>query len=360
MTPGNNYFYSHIQKTGVSDMKKTMKNTLGIALVSVAALALLGCNEKNEKKESKQEVKIYSIIHEEETEALCKLFTEKTGIPATFLRASTGELVNRVITEKNDPQADILLGGASSYHIQAAKEGALESYVSPNAKNIPQYALSPDGTWTGFCVLALGIGINEKRFEEKFPGTPLPQTWEDLLNPAFKGEIVMTNPAASSTGYLFVQNQLQRLGETEGWNYLLKLADNVGQFPDSGSAPAKLLGTGEYALGISYLHAITKYNAQGFNVKAVAPPQSVGDVDCISIMKNSKNLEAAKKFVDFMLSPEAQSLMSSITFSTPVNPEAESPKGGIAISDVDLIDYDVQKASDQKTQVLEKWTQSVK
>lgn len=327
-----------------------------IAILSIlVSLAFVGCT-----KNQSQELRVYSIIHDEETEALTKLFTEKTGIPVSYLRATTGELVNRVITEKNDPQADILLGGASSYHIQADNEGALESYASPLAKDLPSYAVAKDNTWTGFCVLTLGIGVNAKRFAEKFPGIPLPKTWTDLANPIFKGEVVLNNPSASSTGYLFVQNQLQRLGEEKGWEYLHALTKNVGQFPDSGSAPAKLLGTGEYTLGVSYLHALAKYNAQGFDVKPIAPPQSVGDVDCISIMKNTKNLAAAKKFVDFMLSVEAQELMSNYTFTTPVNPKARSVKGSIAIADINLIDYDVQKASAEKTAVLDRWVKEIK
>lgn len=332
-----------------------MKKLLFAAATLAASLTFFGC-EKNQSLE----LRVYSIIHDEETEALTKLFTDKTGIPVSYLRATTGELVNRVITEKNDPQADILLGGASSYHIQADKEGALESYASPLAKNLPSYAVASDNTWTGFCVLTLGIGVNSKRFAEKFPGTPLPKTWEDLLNPIFKGEIVLNNPAASSTGYIFVQNQLQRLGDEKGWEYLLALTKNVGQFPDSGSAPAKLLGTGEYALGVSYLHALAKYNAQGFSVKPIAPPQSAGDVDCVSIMKNTKNLSAAKKFVDFILSVEAQELMSEFTFTAPVNPEAKAVSGSIAISDIELIDYDVQKASSEKAVVLDRWVKEVK
>ncbi|MCQ2602135.1 MAG: extracellular solute-binding protein, partial [Treponema sp.] len=127
-----------------------------------------------------------------------------------------------------------------------------------------------------------------------------------------------------------------------------------------GSAPAKLLGTGEYAVGVSYLHAVAKYGADGFDVATVAPPQTVGDVDCIAIMKNAKNMEAAKKFVDFMLSVEAQELMSSIDFTIPVNPEAKGAKGSIPVSELDLIEYDVAKAAQQKEEVLSKWSQNVK
>ncbi len=337
-------------------MKKIV--SLSALLFAFALVSFSGCSRANNAKT--QELKIYSIIHDEETKALTDLFTQKTGIPVSYLRATTGELVNRVIAEKDNPQADILLGGASSYHIQANSAGALESYKSKLAENIPSYAKSEDGAWTGFCVLTLGIGVNQKRFEEKFPGKSVPKTWDDLTDPAFKGEIVMTNPVASSTAYLFVQNQLQRLGPQEGWKYLENLAKNVGQFPDSGSAPAKLIGTGEYALGISYLHAITKYKSQGFGVSMVAPPKSVGDVDCIAILKNTKNLSAAKKFVDFMLSTEAQELMSSIDFTLPVNPDAKATGGSVSISDVDLIDYDVKKAAAEKESVLAQWAKSIR
>lgn len=336
-----------------SFFKKSSK-FICIILILLNSIFLFSCSKKT------NELHVYSIIHDEETKALTDLFTQKTGIPVVYLRASTGELVNRVISEKENPKADILLGGASSYHIQADKEGALEEYNSPLAKNLPSYAVSTNYTWTGFCVLSLGIGINKGRFEQKFSDIEIPKTWDDLLNPAFKGEIVLTNPLASSTAYLFVQNQLQRLGWEEGWNYLFSLASLVGQFPDSGSAPAKLLGTGEYAIGVSYIHAIAKYKSDGFDLQVIVPPKTAGDVDCVSILKNTKHLDEAKKFVDFILSKEAQELMSSIDFTVPVNPEAVGAEGCVPINQLDLINYDVDKASEQKDEVLSIWTSNVK
>ncbi|MCR5286303.1 MAG: ABC transporter substrate-binding protein [Treponema sp.] len=335
-------------------MKKSIFTLFTLSLI----FSFAGCSKKNQAVN--QSLNIYSIIHEEETEALTKLFSEKTGIQVKYLRASTGELVNRVLTEKDNPNADLLLGGASSYHIQLDKNDALLAYKSPFAKNLPEYAKSSDDTWTGFCVLSLGIGVNTQRYKEKFPDLPLPSSWDDLTNPLYKGEIVITNPLSSSTAYLFVQNQLQRLGWDKGWEYLEKLAPLVGQFPDSGSAPAKLIGSGEYSLGVSYIHAINKYRSEGFNVIAIAPSQSAGDVDCISIMKNTKNVNAAKKFVDFMLSVEAQELMSSLDFTVPVNPEAKGIEGSVPLSELDLIAYDVNKASEEKDKVLDLWSKTVK
>ncbi|MCQ2249385.1 MAG: ABC transporter substrate-binding protein [Treponema sp.] len=325
-----------------------------IFLVGVACILFGGCSGKKDST-----LKVYSIIHESETEVICDLFTKKTGIQVQYLRASTGELVNRLISEKDNPQADVLFGGATSYHLLARDAGALEPYVSPEAAGYPDYALSADGSYTGFCVLTLGIGYNTGRFAEKFPDVEVPRTWDDLLNERFKGEIVLTNPQASSTAYLFVQNQLQRLGMDGGWDYLSALAPLVGQFPDSGSAPAKLLGTGEYSIGVSYLHMMAKYKDQGFDVDYVAPPRSVGDVDCIAITRNAAHMEEAKKFVDFILSAEAQEVLSGLNYTIPANPRAKLKEGSITLDQIDLIDYDSKAAADQKSQVLARWAEVV-
>ncbi len=336
-------------------MKKLFAAICTVSFILLSA-CLTGCHKQNEENE----LNVYSIIHDEETKALCDLFSQQTGIKVNYLRASTGELVNRVISEKNAPQADILLGGATNYHIQAAQAGALESYASPVAENFPSYAKSADNTWTGFCVLTLGIGINKTRFEQKFPNQKVPETWDDLANPIYKNEIVMTNPLASSTAYLFVQNQLQRLGWDKGWDYLIALSQLVGQFPDSGSAPPKLLGTGEYSIGVAYLHALAKYKAQGFNIELIAPPKTVGDVDCISIMKNAQHPNAAKKFVDFILDTPAQGIMAEMTYTIPVNKNARVMPGSVSLEKIDLIDYDANKASAEKDEVIKKWSAEVK
>ncbi|MDR0998679.1 MAG: ABC transporter substrate-binding protein [Treponema sp.] len=303
------------------------------------------------------ELLIYSVINENATQALAELFTRQTGIKVDSFRAATGELVNRVIAEKNAAQADVFLGGAESQHIAMA--GALDSYTS-GVSGIPGYTRAEDGTWTGFCVLTLGIGINEQRFKEKFPGKAYPQTWDDLNDPAFKGELVFNDPSASSTGYLFLQSQLQRLGESQGWAYLKGLASLAGQFPPSGSAPPRLIGTGEYSICVAYVHAMQTYVAQGHPVRIIVPPKTVGEIDAVSIIKGGPNRLNARKFVDFMLSREAQELFLSFSPAIPVNPEARQPEGSVSIDKLDLLDYDSELAGSQRDAALARWQQEVK
>ncbi len=305
------------------------------------------------------EVRVYAVINEDDVRLLADLFTQETGITVNYLRGATGELVTRVIAEAGAPQADVLLGGPSSQHIAIAETGALASYHSPLAADLPDYATDPDGHWTGFYLTALGIGVNEARFRERFGDLPFPVTWDDLLNPDFDGEIVLTDPAASSTAYLFVQAQLQRLGWDAGWAYLETLAPLVGQFPASGGAPPQLVGTGEYAIGVAYVHALARYRADGFPVSTIVPPATAGEVGAVAIIRGGPNPENAQRFVDFVLSARAQEAFSAQSLTTPLNPEVALPDGANSFAEFDLIDYDAELAGSQRDEVLERWQQVV-
>ena len=298
---------------------------------------------------------VYAVINQDDAELLTGMFREETGVDVRFLRGSTGELVARVIAERDAPQADILLGGASSLHIAIAESGALAHYRSPAAEALPPHARDAEGAWTGFYLTVLGIGVNQERYEHLYGDRPLPSSWEDLLDPAFDGEIVLTDPVASSTAYLFVQGQLQRLGWEAGWQYLERLAPLVGQFPSSGGAPPQLVGTGEYALGVAFVHALSRYRAQGFPVTLVVPPATVGEVGAVSVIAGGPNPGNARRFVDFVLSAAAQQAFVDQSLTTPLNPEVSVPEAAVPFTAIDLIDYDPELAGEQRDEVLLRW-----
>lgn len=305
------------------------------------------------------EVRVYAVINEDDVRLLAEMFEAETGIRVNYLRASTGELVSRVIAEAGSPQADVLLGGPSAQHIAIAETGALASYFPEAAAGLPDYAVSEGGYWAGFYLTALGIGVNVQRFERLFPSTPLPATWDDLVNPVFNGEIVMTDPVSSSTAYLFVQAQLQRLGWDAGWEYLQQLAPLVGQFPSSGGAPPQLVGTGEYAIGVAYVHALARYRHDGFPVSTIVPPATAGEVGAIAVIEGGPNPDNARRFVEFVLSARAQEAFSAQSFTTPLNPDATLPEGANTYEEFDLIDYNAELAGEQRDEVLLKWQQVV-
>lgn len=308
----------------------------------------------------RQRLLIYAIVQQQDVQALAEAFQRETGIQVDFIRGSGGEIVSRTIAEQGAPRADIVLGGASNLHISMANEGVLAAYDSPNAGYLPENAKDPDGMWHGFYLTALGIGVNEQAYQRAFRGKPLPSTWEDLLDPAFRGEIVITDPIASSTAYLFVQTQLQRLGWDAGWEYLENLAPLVGQFPTSGSAPPRMVGTGEYILGVAFVHSLSRTAEQGFPVRMIVPPGTGGEVGAVSIIKNGPNPESAKAFVDFMLSAKAQQVYTDISLTTPLHPDVVLPEAAVSRDQIEMIDYDAALAGAQREETLTHWTRIVR
>lgn len=302
---------------------------------------------------------IYAIINEQDALALSEQFEELTGLAPTVLRGSTGEIIARVIAERDNPQADIVLGGPSTLHITLKDEGVTEPHVLPENVNLPAGSFDPEGYWTGWHTTALGLGINTQRFERLFGDRELPATWEDLLDPAFAGEIVVTDPVASSTAYLFVQVQLQRLGQEAGWDYLEQLVPQVGQFPSSGSAPAQLVSSGEYTIGVSYIHALARNVAEGLPLAVVVPPGTGGEIGSISVVRGGPNQEAAHRFVDFILSAPAQQLFTDRSLTAPLHPDVQLPEGVLSAADIAMIDFDADLAADQRDEVLNRWSELV-
>ena len=298
---------------------------------------------------------VYSIIQEQDAAAITSAFTAATGIPVQTIRASGGEIVARVIAEASSPRADIVLGGASNLHIAMTNAGVLAAYLSDAAPYLDPGQRDADGYWTGFYLTALGIGINEERFRRQYGDKPLPETWEDLLDPDYAGEIVMTDPIASSTAYLFLQTQLQRLGWDDGWAYLEALAPNVGQFPTSGSAPPRMVGTGEYILGVAFVHSLSTTIVQGFPVTLVVPPGTGGEAGSVSIIAGGPNPDLARQFVDFVMGVDAQQAFTDISLTTPLNPDVVLPAAAIARASIEMIDFDPELAGSQREETLRRW-----
>jgi iron(III) transport system substrate-binding protein len=120
------------------------------------------------------------------------------------------------------------------------------------------------------------------------------------------------------------------------------------------------VGRGEYTIGVAYVHALQLYTAQGFPVKIVIPPRTAGEVDAVSIIKNGPNTQSktAQKFIDFMLSKEAQELFISLSNTIPVNPAATAGNA-VSVDKIDLINYDSEAAGSQRDAVLLKWEKEV-
>ncbi|MFT5875032.1 MAG: iron(III) transport system substrate-binding protein [Clostridium sp.] len=301
---------------------------------------------------------VYVVFHEEEGKRLLELFEEKTGCDTSYLSLPTGEALTRTIFEKDAPKADIFLGGPADVHEALKDKGVSEKYVSKTAKDIPDQYKDKDGFWTGMYVGPLAIGLNTDLWDKEFAskGLKKPETYEDLINPAFKGEIVMPDPATSGTAYTFISTLVQSMGEDKAFEYFQKLKNNVAQFTSSGFAPVQKVGSGEYLMCVNFIEDQLLVKKSGFPVQSIIPPNAGWQVGSTSIIKNGPNSKSAKAFIDFVLSKEAGNLQTDLTQASSTRSDVRVPEGGKKVEELSIFkDYDPKKAGADKIKLVTRW-----
>lgn len=294
-------------------------------------------------------VTVYSIFQEEEARKILEKFKADTGIDYDILRLPSGEAVSRIQTEMGKPQADFLMGGPADSHEVLAKAGALEAYISPNASDIADNMKDKNGNWTGFYLNPIAIGINEQRWKEKYGTAPYPQTFKDLLDPKFKGEIGMSDPATSGTAYTAVASLAQVWGKDEMLKYMQQLLPNLKERPKSGIEPIQKAAKGEYTIGVTFLGDQLKMKAQGNPITSIVPEGAGYEVGGLAIVKGGPNTAAAKKLMDYMLTKEPGVIYTESAFACSVKPSVPIAKGGIDIKTTKYnANYSLWTAAEQR------------
>lgn len=317
-------------------------------------------SEEKETDNSDLKLTIYVAVLEDYMIEMVEQFTADTGIQAEAVKMGAGEILSRVRAEKENPKASVWFGGGADSFIQANEEGLLEAYVSPTAEAIDAKYKDADGAWTGIYTNVLGFASNKKLLEER--GIEAPTSWEDLLKPEFQGQISMASPASSGTSYLALSAIVQLQGEEEGLKYMAELDKNVKTYEKSGSAPARLVGQGEVMVSITYLKDAIAYREEGFtDIVMTTPSEGTGyEIGAVAILKDAPDMDAAKIFVDWALTAKAQEIGPATgTYQNLTHPEAKQPEQLDEISDVVLMEYDLEWSGKNRNDLIEKWNQAV-
>ena len=292
-------------------------------------------------------------------------YARSTGVKVNMTNKGAGEALAQIIAEKQNPKTDVWFGGTGDPHLQAAEQGLTLEYKSPSLdqlhpwaqKQAEQSAYKTVGIYSGF----IGFAYNTELLAKK--NIPIPTTWADLLKPEYKGDILMGNPASSGTAYTIVATLVQLFGEDKAFYYLKSLHKNIGQYTRTGSAPIKAVARGESALSINFEHEMPGEKINGFPVESITPSDGTGaEIGSMSIIKGSRNLENAKKFYEWALSPVAQEMAATAKqYQLPSNKNAKLDPLIPDFSKVHLIDYDYAKygSSSERRRLIDKWEKEV-
>ncbi len=335
-----------------------MKTFTTLSVLAFAATFMVG-------QASAQELSVVCSNEQDWCDLMAGNFEAETGIEVSMVRKSTGETLAQVRAEAGNPKIDVWWGGTGDPHLIAASEG-LTQVSGADISELLGWAVNMSdisgGKTIGIHAGALGIAYNSELLAEK--GIEPPACWRDLADPRFAGEVQVANPNSSGTAYTELATLVQVFGEDEAFRLLKDIGENINSYTKSGSAPSKAAARGETGVSIGFMHDMVKLAKAGFPLEIVSPCEGTGyEVGGVSIIEGAKNLESAKKWVEFVISAEAQSRGPEVgVYNVPSNSNAtlapESPK----LESIKLIDYDFATygATDTRARLLARWDAEVK
>jgi len=288
------------------------------------------------------------------------VFEEDTGIKVEHLTMKNGEILQRLKSENEAGTiiADLWFTGGADAFIDAANKGLLHPYISTWAEYLPEDMKDPDGYWHGTSLTLINFVVNKALIEEK--GLKMPETWDDLLQEGLKSEVSMSNPASSGTAYNIVSAVLQCRGEEEGWQYIEKLSEQVPFFTPRGSDPAKNVVNGEAIVGINPSNGDRELEKQYEFIKLVYPKDGTGWwPQPVAIVEGTENLEAAKVFIDWVLSERGMSVVAEKRYAAVARIDSEIPEGIVDIAEIELFPADFKAGADNRDKILAEWKKRI-
>jgi thiamine transport system substrate-binding protein len=300
-------------------------------------------------------------------------FEQVNNVKVVFLKSGdAGAALNKAILTKDAPLADVFYGVDNTFLSRALDSGIYEPYRSPLLTGIPaEFQLDPQDRALPVDYGDVCINYDKAYFTDR--DLPVPATLEDLTKPAYKGLLVMENPSTSSTGLAFLLATVGHFGSNGYLDYWNSLRANGVVVVDgwetayytnfSGSS-----GHGSQPLVVSYasspaaevVYATTKLTDSP-TASVLGPGTCFRQVEFVGILKGTRHLALAQKFVDFMLGQQFQEDMPLQMYVYPVNPAAKLPQEFIqyaqAASQPATLDPAVIAAN--RDQWIDDWTRTV-
>lgn len=329
-----------------------MKKIISTFLLLTLSVLLVACGGKDSG--SSDSLVIYSPNSEDIINTLIPLFEKESGIKVELISAGTGELIKRISSEKENPYADIMFGGSKAQALGYAD--LFEEYVSKNDADMLDEHKNTSGFLTPYIADGSVILVNTDLI-----GDIEINGYEDLLNPALKGKIAAADPASSSSAFAQLTNMLLAMGgdytSDAGWDYVAKLVENLdGKVASGSGAVHKGVADGEYVVGLTYEDPSASYVRDGAPVKIIYPKEGTVFLDAgVEIVKGSKNLENAKKFVDFIISKDAQDAFGTELTNRPLRKDVELGDYMTPMEDINIILEDEDYVKDNRDELIEKY-----
>ena len=297
---------------------------------------------------------VYTAIEPELLPLYTKAFEkENPDISLHWVRDSAGNILAKLLAERNAPKADVVFGLSLNALMRLSDEGLLEPYITQGMEAVsPQMQdTAEEPVWTALNAWGGALCVNTEELQRH--NLPLPAAWSDLTKTEYKGTISMATPVSSSTALLNVNGWLQLWGEKKAWKFMKALNKNIASYPSHGCQPCQMAAKGEIAIGIAAETCVNVMENKPAALQVILPGEGIGwDFETAALLKNSAHPEEAKTLIDFAVSPEAAAIATEFGFIPSLADKQTTENKRILKL---FLPIDPEKAGAARDSILKEW-----
>ncbi|CAM5783832.1 MULTISPECIES: extracellular solute-binding protein [Brevibacillus] len=319
---------------------------------------------KPAEPEGDQKLIIYTARDKNIFEIVLPKFNEKyPNIEVETLEMGAQQILERVRAEKANPQADFWWGGTQSALSTAADEGLLEPYKPTFADKIPDLYKDPQDRWYGEMLLPEVIMYNSEALKPE----EVPQDWDELIDPKYKDKIVIRNVLPSGTMRTIYSAMIYRQGPDtpeKGYEWLKKLDANTKEYTQDPTNLYLKLDRQEGVISLWNLQDVLIQSKQNNHPYDFVYPKSGAPilVDGVGLIKGAKNADAAKKFYEFLFSPEIAAQLAKERFQFPSRTDINKDDLPDFMKNLELkpLELDWKVMAEKEKEWMQHWDENIK
>ncbi len=334
-----------------------------ILLVMLGLLLLLKLPDEGvltlmHKEPESNILRIHSPLNERIIIPIVKEFQETTGIQVEYLSAGTMDLLMSLDNKGEKYLMDIMWGGSKEY--LSIYKNLFEPYTSIYDNDMHQTYNEKDNYFLGYNLLPIVLIYNTKLVSPQ----DVPKTWMDILDPKWKGKLAYVDPSMSGSAFIALSFMLDLNKTDSAYNW--KNADSLvnildGKILTKSSEVYEGVAKGDFAIGITMEEAAIMYLNRGEDMGIVYLEEGTPVItDSIALMKDARNKEEAKIFIDFVLSKKVQTYMVDYFYLRSIREDVDVPKGLMPMDELNIFDVDRLDTYEKKNYVLDIWQEMVR
>ncbi len=320
-----------------------------LAVLLIVPFALFARGQKEAAQS--QTVVLYTAHEQDIVDAMVPMFEADTGIKVQYVKAGSGDIIQRVKAEQANPQGDVIwsIGGEQ---LEAMPE-LLASYTPKDWDKI-EPVFKVGNNWLPYTGIVMVFIVNTNLV----PANLTPQKWTDLADPRLKGKISSARADKSGSSYMQLATVLN-IYKDKGWDVYRSILQNFVLSGSSG-AVSRFVNDGEAAVGLTLEDNAFRYVEGGGPVKIVYPADgTTAAPDGIALIKGAPHPDAAKAFIDWALSKKAQDFLVEKMARRPVRVDGAVPAGLPPLSQVKTVPYSFKWSADNRDAFVKQWTNLV-